>query len=273
MQDNRLQREQIYKDSQWSKQWGIWRFMGLCLAVPIITVIVLVCVASCGGSIDTSKEFVESAPAIPPVIVETQELPTLPAETEKEEEAEAPILSVRDPNNSVYPYSTMSTDWEVDVYKQGWKYYELPSSYKMTGGMLPEVAQVYLWCICREAGVDYYTVLALIERESGYKYDATGDSGNSKGLMQIYEKFHLDRMEALNVTDLYNPYSNMRVGVDFLAEIQDRYLVSSGEHCVLMVYNMGATGAKKLWDQGIYSTAYTRQILQRAQEIRQELQE
>lgn len=172
-----------------------------------------------------------------------------------------------------YPYSIMSKDWGAEVYEQGYTYYEIPASYKMAGGVFPEVAQVYLFCICKDAGVDYYTALALIERESGYRYDAIGDGGASKGLMQIQERYHLERMEAVGASDLFNPYDNMRVGVNYLKEIQDKYLDSSGANCVLMVYNMGYSGAKKLWDQGIYSTEYTRQILQRAQEIKQELQD
>lgn len=189
------------------------------------------------------------------------------------ESVEDPVIGVQDPNNTVYPYSTIGTDMVAEAYKNGFTYYELPSAYTIGGGMFPEVAQIYLWNICKEAGVDYYTVLALIERESGYRYTATGDSGKSKGLMQIQERWHRDRMEAVGATDLYNPYDNIRVGVNFLKEIQDRYLDSKGAQYVLMVYNAGATGAKRMWDQGIYSTSYSRYILQRAQEIKQELQD
>lgn len=55
------------------------------------------------------------------------------------------------------------------------------------------------------------------------------------------------------------------------AVIQDKYLASSGENCVLMVYNMGESGAKKLWAKDIYSSAYSREVIARAQELRQEL--
>lgn len=234
----------------------IKRYVGLGLGLVLIVGVILLCTVACSNN-DKPVEPVEGTDT-PLVSTEIAEPITSPEETD------APIWGVGDPNNSVYPYSMMSTDWGVEVYEQGWRYYEIPSSYKMAGGMFPEVAQVYLWRICREAGVDYYTVLALIERESGYRYDATGDNGNSKGLMQVQERWHKDRMQAVGATDLYNPYDNMRVAVNFLKEIQDRYLASSGEHCVLMVYNMGATGANKLWAEGIYSTAYTKQILQRA---------
>lgn len=175
--------------------------------------------------------------------------------------------------NYVYPYNTMSADWGAEVYEEGFKYYEIPQEYKDAGGAFPEVVQVYLWCECKEYGVDYYTVLALIEIESGYKWDKTGDNGNSKGYMQIYEKWHTERMDAEGVTDLYNPYQNIRVGLNYLREIQDKYLSSSGENCVLMVYNMGESTAKKLWKDKIYSSEYSRSVLKRTQELRQELQE
>lgn len=175
--------------------------------------------------------------------------------------------------NYVYPYNTMSADWGAEVYEEGFKYYEIPQEYKDAGGVFPEVVQVYLWCECKEYGVDYYTALALIELESGYKWDKTGDNGNSKGYMQIYEKWHIERMDAEGVTDLYNPYQNIRVGLNYLREIQDKYLSSSGENCVLMVYNMGESTAKKLWKDKIYSSEYSRSVLKRAQELRQELQE
>ena len=94
---------------------------------------------------------------------------------------------------------------------------------------------------------------------------------NCLGLTQIYEKWHTERMEAEGVTDLFNPYQNVRVGLNCLREIQDKYLASSGENCVLMVYNMGESTAKKLWAKDIYSSAYSREVIARAQELRQEL--
>lgn len=183
------------------------------------------------------------------------------------------VLGVGDPDNYVYPYNTMSADWGSDVYEQGFRYFEIPEEYVRSGGCFPEVVQVYLWGLCKERGLDYYTVVALIERESGYKYDAAGDGGKSVGYLQIGERWHKERMEAEGVTDFYNPYGNIRVGLNFLQEISDKYLDSSGIHCVLMVYNMGESGAKDCWKQGIYSTEYTRAILARAEEIRQEIEQ
>lgn len=235
------------------------------LSLGIVLVVILAVLVAVGGNAGTvPEEILPEAGEVQAPVVST---------TEAEEPASTSPVFEGDPNNRAYPYNMMSADWGGEIYEQGFTYFEIPEEYKRSGGMFPEVAQVYLWSISRNAGVDYYTVLALIERESGYKYDSTGDNGNSKGLMQIYEKWHLDRMEEYGATDLYNPYDNMRVGVDFLAEIQGNYLESGGEACVLMAYNMGATTAKKWWDKGVYSTDYTRGILQRAQEIKQDLQD
>lgn len=178
-----------------------------------------------------------------------------------------------DPDNYIYPYNTMSADWGNEVYDEGFRYYEIPKEYAREGGCFPEVVQVYLWSLCKERGIDYYTVIALIERESGYKWDATGDSGASKGYMQIGEKWYKDLMVEEGVDDLYNPYGNIRVGLSILRDISDSYLESSGMDCVLMVYNMGNNGAKKCWAEGIYSTSYTRGILARAAEIKQEIEQ
>lgn len=187
--------------------------------------------------------------------------------------AEIESEATEDPDNYKYPYNTMSADWGAELYESGFRYYQIPQEYIDGDGCFPEVVQAYLWSICREVGVDYYTVVALIERESKYKYNAVGDNGNSIGYMQIYSKWHTERMKELGVTDLYNPYENIKVGVDTLAEIQEKYLDSSGANCVLMVYNMGESTAKEFWEKGIYSTKYSREVLQRAQEIEQELQE
>lgn len=257
------ERKRIYKRKRRRKQ----RLIKRCVVIGgVVLSVVLIVISFCRCAAEPETDQEETVPESTATVTTTP----VPATTTPEETEE---IVYGDPNNDVYPYSLMSKDWGAEVYEQGFTYYEIPSSYKLEGGEFPEVAQVYLWCICREAGVDYYMALALIERESGYKWDATGDNGASKGLMQIQEQYHTERMEALGVEDLYNPYSNMRVGVNYLKEIQDKYLASSGAHCVLMVYNMGASGAKKCWADGVYSTAYTKQIIRRAQEIKQELQE
>ncbi len=222
--------------------------------------------------------MLKEEPVTPPVsedIIEPLPFPTEPVEpiiipVEPKEETEY-IETVIDDNNYIYPFSTMSTDWGAEVYESGFKYYQLPKKYVNTGGCFPEVVQVYLWCLCQEKNIDYYMVVAMIERESGYKWNALSSAGTTKGFMQIDERWHKSRMQAEGVDDLYNPYGNIRVGLNFLQELIGKY--GEDYHRVLMSYNMGETGCKNANNRGIYSTDYSRYILQRAEELKQEIQE
>lgn len=100
-------------------------------------------------------------------------------------------------------FDTMSEDWGSDDL-EGFVFYDLPEKYA-DKGYFPEKMQIYTRCLCKQNDVPYALILAIIEYESGYEFDKTGDNGNSKGYMQIYEKWHTDRMQKLNCTDLMNP--------------------------------------------------------------------
>lgn len=160
-------------------------------------------------------------------------------------------------------FDTMSEDWgSEDV--EGFVFYELPEEYQKTG-YLPEKMQIYIRCLCKQYDVPYALVLAMIERESGYVFDAVGDDGNSIGYMQVYEKWHIDRMERLGVNDLKNPYHNVLVGIDFLSYLLEKYGTVQD---ALAAYNYGERGAREhLWNNGIYVYSYNRQIMQRMKEI------
>lgn len=115
-------------------------------------------------------------------------------------------------------------------------------------------------------GVDPALVLAVIEKESGYNPDASGDNGRSQGLMQIWRTFHEKRMEKLGAVNLYDPKDNVLVGIDILAEKLDKY---EDVEKALIAYNAGDAGAKKhYFSKGIYSNGYSRAVLKIAEEIR-----
>lgn len=150
-------------------------------------------------------------------------------------------------------------------------FYEIPEEYSRTGGYFPEKMQVYTYCVCKQYGVRYDLVVALIEKESGYKFDKIGDDGHSIGYMQIYEECHRDRTERLNVTDLMNPYQNVLVGIDYLSELIERYGTIQD---ALAAYNYGEQGAKQhLWKNGIYVYEYNQTIMSRMKEIEEELEQ
>lgn len=166
-------------------------------------------------------------------------------------------------------FDTMSADWGGE--EDGFVLYEIPEEYSRTGGYFPEKMQVYTYCVCKQYGVRYDLVVALIEKESGYKFDKVGDDGHSIGYMQIYEECHRDRMERLNVTDLTNPYQNVLVGIDYLSELIERYGTIQD---ALAAYNYGEQGAKQhLWKNGIYVYEYNQTIMSRMKEIEEELEQ
>jgi soluble lytic murein transglycosylase-like protein len=160
--------------------------------------------------------------------------------------------------------------YEKEATVNEFRYYKIPKEYMEAGGSLSEKVQEYTYSICEEYGVSYPIILAMIERESKYRDFITGDDGASKGYMQVMERWHKERMQELGVTDLYDPYDNILIGVDFLHEILDEY---PDQNKALMVYNMGETGAKRLWKKGIYKTSYSKGVIERAQEIEQDIKD
>lgn len=125
--------------------------------------------------------------------------------------------------------------------------------------------QLYIIETCSGYHVEPSVIVAMIERESTFRADAVGDGGNSFGLMQIQPRWHEERMERLGVTDLLDPRQNVLVGIDYLAELCNRY------ECIgmaLMAYNAGPTGAKtNWWDKGIFENTYSSGVLERSENL------
>lgn len=128
---------------------------------------------------------------------------------------------------------------------------------------LSDEIQRYIMNICRYYEMDPALVLAVIEQESGYDETAVGDGGEAYGLMQVQARWHLARMESLGVTDLLNPYENVAVGVDILAEKLDEGL---GTGWALMAYNGGNQYANEMKQAGRISD-YAKGIIERAEEL------
>ena len=123
--------------------------------------------------------------------------------------------------------------------------------------------QLYIIETCEELNIDAGVVMAMIFYESSYQADAIGDGGNSLGLMQIQERWHKERMERLDVDNLLNPYQNVTVGIDLLAELLDEY--NGNVEMALMAYNAGRSGAEEYWfSKGEYSNDYSRKVVELA---------
>lgn len=118
--------------------------------------------------------------------------------------------------------------------------------------------------ICVKYGEEYgicpELLMAIIERESAGQADI--ESGGCKGLMQISDRWHTERMKRLGVTDIYDMDGNIHVGADYLAELFEEYGESS---IVLMVYH-GEEDAVTRAENGEISK-YADWILNRSAEL------
>jgi soluble lytic murein transglycosylase-like protein len=116
----------------------------------------------------------------------------------------------------------------------------------------------YTISVCEEYGVEPALIFAVIEKESTFNVGSIGDGGNSLGLMQIQPRWNQDRMARLNCWDLMDPYQNIRVGVDLIAELfAEGYSVEG----VLMAYNGGRAYANYRLERGIVSE-YAKMVME-----------
>lgn len=131
---------------------------------------------------------------------------------------------------------------------------------------LSEELQLHIFQECEKHNIAPAIVIAMIERESNYKADAIGDNGNSLGLMQIQPKWNQKRMSRLGCTDLLDPYQNVTVGIDLLAELIEE---DADLYWVLMAYNAGQSKATEWLNNGIHSD-YSIYVVERATELQRE---
>ena len=131
------------------------------------------------------------------------------------------------------------------------------STAQPAGTYISEDAQEACVKYGEEYGICPELIMAIIERESSGQADA--ENGGCKGLMQISDRWHTDRMELLKVTDIYDVDGNIHVGTDYLAELFEKY---EDVGIVLMVYHgeKNAANKEKL-------SSYADWILTRSEEL------
>lgn len=121
---------------------------------------------------------------------------------------------------------------------------------------MPCEEQKELYEAAKEFGVDYYIMVALIDRETDFR-NVKGDGGDSYGYCQIQPKWWYGLMTEIGATDLSEPKDNFRTACAILAKLQDKHKSIEG---ALVEYN-----------QGYYSgspTAYSREIMENAKRYR-----
>lgn len=127
---------------------------------------------------------------------------------------------------------------------------------------LSEEIQLHIFEECEKHNISPSIVIALITMESYFDEYAKSAKG-AEGLMQVVPKWHEERMERLGCTDLFNPYDNITVGIDYLAELKEK---NSDLYWVLMAYNMGEDKATQTQENGEV-TFYAMRIVEMAVEI------
>ena len=122
----------------------------------------------------------------------------------------------------------------------------------------------YIIDICKSyPTVSPFLVQSVMYHESSCNPYCVNSNGTCVGLMQIYIKYHMDRATRLHVTDFYDPYNSLLLGVDYLSELYDNL---GDWKLVLMTYNMGYKKAYSLYSSGKVST-YASSILSMAERL------
>ena len=128
-------------------------------------------------------------------------------------------------------------------------YYDCPLSHDL---------QDYIRQLCETENVPMGLVIAMIDKESTFRASVVSTT-DDYGLMQINAINHEWLSEQYGITDFLDPYQNVFCGIKILSGHLENY--DGDLSRALMAYNMGAGGARRLWNQGIYSTSYTTYIL------------
>ena len=154
--------------------------------------------------------------------------------------------------NDLIVQNTIPVTEEVEELKDedGFVYYDIPLELDI---------QRHIFDECQLYEVPYELAMAVMYVETGGTFDSSLRSKtNDSGLFQIND-VHKQWLKESGITDLYNPYQNSSAGIWILKDA-----LSKGDniHTSLMVYNMGHGGARKLWKKGIYSSKYSRKVVE-----------
>ena len=131
-------------------------------------------------------------------------------------------------------------------------------SIRVTNVALSSDLTQYTLNLCSQYGVDSSVIFSVMYHESHFNAGATSGKG-AQGLMQIIPRYSASRMAKLGVTNLYDPASNILVGIDLLAEYYHTY---GSWNQALTAYRTGnaendsAYAATILGSVGMFQTVY-----------------
>lgn len=131
------------------------------------------------------------------------------------------------------------------------------------GVPLDSDVQEFIYYLSKGYNMDFTFVMAIIQQESGYQPDAVSNT-DDYGLMQINKVNHGYITDEIGVTNYLDPYENVRAGMFILRKLFEKYETPEK---VLMAYNLGESGAKALWDKGVFETNYSKSVQQIQSEL------
>lgn len=121
--------------------------------------------------------------------------------------------------------------------------------------------QIWLMDLCKQYELQYEIMVAMAETESHFEPEAVGQAGEL-GMWQIKSSTAKEAEKELGRRlNLFKPEDNAEAA----AVLMGKYLKKYGTvEAALMAYNMGESGARKSWEEGIKSSQYTDIVLKRA---------
>lgn len=177
-----------------------------------------------------------------------------PAATASPAAAQSPVavLATPDPWDSDGEDPQMVEETEEALLASGYYSVAVPMCYEYQG---------YMRTYCAAYGCPYPLALAIAEIESHFDMDAVGSVGEV-GVMQLNPgrdgAYHAE-LEAATGLDPATPAGNIAGGCYLLG----KYMREYGDPAMAaMAYNMGASGARAAWAEGITSTEYSTAVLE-----------
>ena len=158
-------------------------------------------VALTGGAAETVPEQTPQPPALqaePVLLVAEHDSTYQPVQMTAEPAQEPEPVEEEDENEKI----------EAALLEQGYLHEEIPLDFDL---------QCHLITVCEEYGVPQSVALGVIQAESSFT--ATASNGSCYGYMQINSINSEWLSEKIGVTDLTDPYQNIRSGVFILSDL------------------------------------------------------
>ena len=158
-------------------------------------------VALTGGAAETVPEPTPQPPALqaePVLLVAEHDSTYQPVQMTAEPTQEPEPVEEEDENEKI----------EAALLEQGYLHEEIPLDFDL---------QCHLITVCEEYGVPQSVALGVIQAESSFT--ATASNGSCYGYMQINSINSEWLSEKIGVTDLTDPYQNIRSGVFILSDL------------------------------------------------------